>query len=292
MGQKHVFDSGIDLKQSELFNARLQNLFIFPETPALGQVVFRSDLNVGAFWSGTEWLFFGFNEDKRQTLLDISRAADEEGNTTQHIFPQTVKGLPAVNDDEFVTKSQVPVIAQYGLLNGGVIQYRGDGLWFQWAAAVVAIGAPLLAPFDEIELAAADATLNREDLLGWIKTGPGTAEAHVITGTPGPTFAPPPYDPTEFVFGISVKIPAAATVPEGAISTESIYVDNEQWTVTKLGTGTVDANSTDNPHTGTKAVKSTATANNYRVRFTRATTLDRRRYRICRSFYRLIGVYG
>lgn len=172
---------------------------------------------------------------------------------------------------EFLTIDQLP---QYGLLNGGTIQYRGDGLWFQWAAAVVGIGGVLNAPDDEIELAAADPTLNREDLLGWLKTGPTTAVPHVITGTPGPVFAPPPYDPTTFLAGIPVKIPAAATVPDGTITTENVYIDNAQWTVTKSGTGTLDADSTDNPSTGTKAVKSTGTGNGYRVRFTRSAVLD------------------
>jgi len=57
--KNHIFSSGIDLKKSELINARLQNLFQFPNDPFEGQVIYRSDLALGAFYSGSVWKFFG-----------------------------------------------------------------------------------------------------------------------------------------------------------------------------------------------------------------------------------------
>lgn len=206
----------------------------------------------------------------------IQAVRNEDDDIIQHQFINTVKGVPATEGDEFVTKSQLPTVTQYGLLNGGTIQWRGDGLWFLWAPAVVAIGGPLNAPDAEIELDEAHPTLNREDLLGWLKVDDTLAIPHVIKGTPASAFAPDPYDPTQFFPGISVKIPAAATTPDGTITTENVYIDNApEWAVTFSGTGTGNADSTTNPDGGTgKAVEVTNPANQFRARFTRSTALD------------------
>lgn len=71
MGKKHIFQGPIDLQKYELLNARLQNLFILPPDPFEGQVIYRSDIKLGAFYNGTEWLYFGFTEENYQAILEL-----------------------------------------------------------------------------------------------------------------------------------------------------------------------------------------------------------------------------
>lgn len=56
---KHIFQGPIDLNNYELLNGKLQNLFEFPDNPGPGQVIFRSDLEVGALYTGVQWIYFG-----------------------------------------------------------------------------------------------------------------------------------------------------------------------------------------------------------------------------------------
>lgn len=81
--KKHIFPSGIDLKKTELLNARLQHLFVFPPDPEDGQVIFKSDLGLGAFWDGTAWLFFGLTEEELQKIRDLEPPAPQEGIVTR-----------------------------------------------------------------------------------------------------------------------------------------------------------------------------------------------------------------
>lgn len=195
------------------------------------------------------------------------------GEIIGYQFPTNVKGSPAVNDDEFVTKAQLPAVTQYGLLSGGTIQYSGTGQKYLSSLAVLAIGETLIAPASEQTLDAADATFDRFDVLGWEYVSAGIAALFYLKGTAAASPTIPQVNPETQVQGKVILVPAASSAPSG-ITTEPVYLDNAEWTVTKSGTGTLDADSTDNPKTGPKAVKSTATANNYRVRFTRSTTLD------------------
>ena len=189
-------------------------------------------------------------------------------------FSVPVKGVPATDSSEFVTKSQLPQLTQYGKLSGGTIQWNGTGFEFDWSAAILAYPEICNAPGNRLTLDPAHATLNRVDLLGWIKTGENTAAPHVITGTPAASFNPPPYDPQTFIVGIPVNIPAAATSPTG-VNVELIYLDNAgQWTPSSSGTGTSDPNSTSAPISGAKSVEISNPANNFKQRFTRPTVLN------------------
>lgn len=188
-------------------------------------------------------------------------------------FPTPVRGVPAINDDEFVTKSQLPNIPQYGLISGGTIQWSGTGLTYVSSLAVVAVGGLLTAPAATLTLDAADATHPRFDVLGWRYVSPGIAELFYLKGTAAASPTIPQVNPESEVEGLVILVPALATVPP-SVTTENVYLDNAEWAVTFSGTGTGNANSTTNPDTGTKAVEVTAAANQFRVRFTRATALD------------------
>jgi hypothetical protein len=70
-----------------------------------------------------------------------------------------------------------------------------------------------------------------------------------------------------------ILVPALATAPSG-VTTENIYLDNAEWAVTFSGTGTGNADSTNNPDTGTKAVEVTNPANQFRIRFRRSSPIN------------------
>jgi hypothetical protein len=102
---------------------------------------------------------------------------------------------------------------------------------------------------------------------------PFCATLFYLKGTPAASPTIPQVNPESQVEGLVILVPALATAPSG-VTTENIYLNNAEWAVTFSGTGTGNADSTTNPDTGTKAVELTSVANQFRVRFRRATTLD------------------
>lgn len=212
-------------------------------------------------------------KDGKLKYSGIKAIRDLAGQITEFQFPTPVKGLPAINDDEFVTKSQLPSISQYGLISGGTIQATGNGLEYAASLAVVAIGEILIAQFGKKTLDPADATFGRFDVLGWEYVSPGVAEFIYIKGDAASEPGIPQVNPETQVEGRVIYVPPAATEPTGVV-TEPVYLDNAEWTVSKTGAGTMDADSTDNPADGTKAVKNTLIENDYRVRFSRGSAYD------------------
>jgi hypothetical protein len=203
----------------------------------------------------------------------IKAIRDFAEDIIQYQFDKPVRGLPGVEADEFVTLSQLPNIPQYGLLSGGTIQYTGTGFSYVSSLAIVATGEILTAPASASTLDAADASFDRFDVLGWRYVSAGVAELFYLKGTAAASPTIPQVDPETEVEGLVVLVPALATVPPSVV-TEDVYLENTEWTVSKTGIGTMDPASTDNPKSGTKAVKSTEIANQYKVRFTRASTID------------------
>ena len=210
------------------------------------------------------------------TAQGITRTIDDLGNPIQYQFPTTVSGLPATEPDEFVTLSQIPTVPQYGLLSGGTIFYSGTGQEYLSSGAVVAIGTVLNAPASSKTLDAADPTLDRFDVLGWRYVSQGVAELFYLKGTAAASPTIPQVNPESEVEGKVILVLAASTAPTG-ITTESVYEENTippEWTPSTTGTGTSAPANTENPKTGTKAVKISAIQNGFKQKFTRSAVLD------------------
>lgn len=122
MSKKHIFDAGIDLKKSEIANATLQNLFIFPASPKPGQVIYRSDLNVGAYWNATEWVYFGLPEAIRDALFNAN--SPDETNPFA-----TLDDIPIVPED-FLDLLDVPNAYTGAALKAVRVKATEDGLEF------------------------------------------------------------------------------------------------------------------------------------------------------------------
>lgn len=205
---------------------------------------------------------------------EIRAVRNEDGEIIQYQFDKPVRGLPAVDDDEFVTLSQLPVVQRYGLVSGGAIQWSGSGLTYNFARAFLAISGEVTAESGQVTLDAADPTNPRFDGLGWEKISELIADRIKITGVPSATPAFPSFNPENQVEGIFVLVPASATTPPG-ITTENVYLDNApEWAVSFAGIGTGNADSTADPKEGTKAIETSAIRNAFKIILDRGSVLD------------------
>lgn len=196
--------------------------------------------------------------------LDGDDHTDNEANTFQ------VHGRMRVNGELIAT--QTYVLETIGAIVPGGAQAQGTFLisggeiaWisaytFRVSAATYAIGGLLYsAPEQIVTLTAADATLDRIDVIAVDTSG----AVVVITGTPAATPSEPDTDPaTQVKLGI-VLVPAASGA--ASVTTTVIYAENlgsgsGEWNWTTSGTGFTLANTTA-PRTGTKAIAGTAVTN-------------------------------
>jgi len=158
--KKHVFPSGIDLQQSELLNARFQNQFTFPDNPEGGQVIYRSDLGVGAFYDeiNERWLFFGLhnlNPDLQGGLAeteeypaeyyhltkDKAEAAEAanaptSGNPFATIADLLGGGLPPIDGSY---SSQAAMIADQASQTAQYIYFDGSEYWEYLGTTTISI---------------------------------------------------------------------------------------------------------------------------------------------------------
>lgn len=146
------------------------------------------------------------------------------------------------------------------LLSGGQIAWI-SAYMFNVSAASYAIGGVLYTSLEQtVTLAAADATLDRVDVIAVDDTGTVVA----ITGTASATPSEPDTDPaTQVKLGI-VLVPAsssAATVTATTLYAENAGSGSGEWNWSTSGTGFALA-STTAPRTGTKAIEGTAVAAN------------------------------
>lgn len=127
----------------------------------------------------------------------------------------------------------------------------------------------------EVTLDAADMTDPRIDVVALDDTG----TAIVITGIPDTNPSEPDIDPATQVQVGFVFVDANATEP--VVTKELIYAENTgestEWTSSVSGSG-FNANSSNNPKSGTKCIEGTTVANNAYVQLANDATLDPNTY--------------
>lgn len=134
MAKNRFGGNPIDLEKGELLNARLQNLFQFPLDPFEGQVIYRSDLKIGAYYTGVNWLFFGLSEEILAALTNAN--APDEANPFA-----TLDDIPIVPED-LIDLADTP--NAYTGAGGKVLAVKvaEDGVEFIILVGIPAGGAP------------------------------------------------------------------------------------------------------------------------------------------------------
>lgn len=106
-----------------------------------------------------------------------------------------------------------------------------------------------------ITLSAADGSFDRFDTVAFDDTG----SAVVIEGNPASNPAIPTVDAASQVYDTAIQVPTGSSSP--AITTESIYLENTEWTSSTNQAGQINLASTNNPYSGTKDIEGTNVAN-------------------------------
>lgn len=102
-----------------------------------------------------------------------------------------------------------------------------------------------------LTLANADPTFPRLDTVALTDS----STAVVITGTAATNPVAPAVDPVTQLFDTTVLVPAGGSGP--SITTEQIYLEDTEWTMSKTG-APINLASTNNPYAGTKCIEATA----------------------------------
>lgn len=155
------------------------------------------------------------------------------------------------------------------LVSGGGVAYSGTGLTYDVAAATYYVNGVLYSsPATQLTLTAADGTNPRFDII----VVDATSTASVVTGTPAVN---PEVPSTSGVILATILVAANATTP--SVTTVKVYAENvgtpTEWAATNSG-ASINVNSTNNPHAGTKDVEGTSTTVGHYAKFVAGTALD------------------
>jgi len=231
--------------------------FPFTVTPILGSAVF------GAYTTVKAPLAIAMG-------LDGDTHIDDTANTLTVYGDLVVSGSSSIAGEGVATEDWVldqlshlvPGAAEAQgtfLISGGQIAWE-SAYTFRVSAATYAIAGHLYSSIEDVvTLDAADATLDRIDVIAVDTSG----AAVVITGTPSATPSEPDTDPSSQVKLGIVLVPAAsssASVTSTVLYAENLGSGSGEWNWSTSGSGFTLA-STTAPRTGTKAIAGTAVTN-------------------------------
>jgi hypothetical protein len=200
----------------------------------------------------------------------VAFATEDLYKEVLQVSDYTVWILTNVSPVEWTQLGRAPVSSQFsGIVDGGQVVWE-SAYTFRVSAASYFIQGVLYSSTEQtITLDAADATLDRIDVLALNTSGTLVK----VTGTAAAQPSEPDIDPTVQLKLTFVFVAAASTSPN--VTNEDIYLENTEWTSSTSGSGW-NANSTNNPRTGTKTIEGTNVANGAYVQLQRssATALD------------------
>jgi hypothetical protein len=209
-------------------------------------------------------------------------AADESmGGFSLTDLADPIDDTDAANK-EFVLASVAAAVQQTpnitALVQGGGVFWVQD-YEFQVAAATYLIQGDLFTSAgDTVTLDPADPALDRIDVIALDDTG----SVVVITGTAASQPSQPDVDPGTQLQLTFVLVTANTTAPP-SVSNTDIYIDNAEWTTSTSGSGW-NANSTNNPYSGTKCIEGTNVANAAYVQLQAPAPLTLDTYAILSAF--------
>lgn len=155
-----------------------------------------------------------------------------------------------------------------GIVIGGYVSWL-DSLNFNVSPAAYYLNGVLYTTTStDITLDAADATLDRIDILVVDTTG----TAYYITGVPAANPQKPTVDPSYQLELTQVLVQAGATVPFG-VTNSIVYDENNEWVVSYTGM-TVDAESTTSPFYGDTCMEVTNIGRMDSMSFTNTTAVN------------------
>lgn len=157
------------------------------------------------------------------------------GRTRFEVIREVPGGIKVGGDTINVTSTSGNM-----LISGGDVVYSGTGLTFNIQPATYRIGGVIYnSPAGQFTLAAADPTLNRQDVV-YLGTD---NNFHVLQGTAATPAAVPQVDGDQLAL-TSILIPAGSTTP--GITTTVIYNENIEGWVWSPSATTIDPNNTTN----------------------------------------------
>lgn len=154
-----------------------------------------------------------------------------------------------------------------GLITPGIVTWSGSGLIFDVANPQYYFnGKYFSVPSGQITLDASDETYPRFDVI-YVDSSGGIGK---ITGVAAANPVIPQVDPGSQLLLSSIYLNAGDTIPSH-ISQNLVYDENNEWTTSYTGTGTVDFEDASTPYHGTKNIKVTTAAANMGLVFTSPT---------------------
>jgi hypothetical protein len=162
----------------------------------------------------------------------------------------------------------LPTSGLIRLISGGIVQWSGSGFVFNVSRAIAEFNGFYVDTLvgDIITLDPADTVNDRIDVIFVDIDG----NFGKITGTPAVSPVKPQVEPLTQIELTSIIVQANATTPIDT-TTETVYDENTEWTVSFVGTGTGVSNSAVNPYEGSVSIETTTISQNYLIRFDNGT---------------------
>jgi hypothetical protein len=183
----------------------------------------------------------------------------------------------------------LPNAGQIRLIFGGIVQWSGLGFVFNISRAVAEFNGFFVDTLvgDIITLDAADTVNDRIDVIFLDIDG----NFGKLTGSPSVSPVKPQVNPLTQIELTSIIVQANSTTPIDT-TTETVYDENTEWTVSFVGTGTGVSNSAVNPYEGSVSIETTTISQNYLIRFDNGTNYDLTGATTLGMFLNLKGIFG
>lgn len=191
---------------------------------------------------------------KQQGVISAHPSAPPAGYAM--IYPKTDGKWYVIDSSGTIIEITNQSLLDDEFTNGCYVTWSGSGLTFNGTSGSYKInGSPYTSVGGSVTLDASHASLNRLDVIGYNTSG----AMFKLTGTPSANPEIPQVDPATQLYRTAVFVQANATTPVQIIQTVA-YNENTEFVVSVTNL-TANANNTNNPFLGSKAIDITASSN-------------------------------